>query len=147
MPGSVNLVTMKKRGRHSYPFVLNFLGMGLGAFCLLLMSAVMGTWSAVAWSPSNLLALIYLSVFGSVVAFSICYYLIKKMDATVVGLSTLVIPVVALVLGRVFLGETVAPTAGIGIVTVLAGVAIAIAPGRARKGSAWGDRVARRQVG
>jgi hypothetical protein len=54
--------------------------------------------------------------------------LIKKMAATVVSLSTLIIPIVALALGRAFLGETVTPLAVAGIVTILAGVAIAIAP-------------------
>jgi len=69
-----------------------------------------------------------LSVFGSVIAFSSYYYLIKKMDATIVSLSTLIIPIVALILGRAFLGEMVTPLAVAGIVTILAGVAIAILP-------------------
>ena len=125
---AINLVMMKKHGRHSDPFVLNFLGMGLGAACLLAMSAAMESWSALAWTQSNVLALAYLSVFGSVIAFWAYYYLIKRMDATIVSLSTLIIPIVALVLGRAFLHETVAPTAVAGIATILAGVAIAIAP-------------------
>jgi len=74
------------------------------------------------------LAILYLSVFGSVIAFSSYYYLIKKMDATIVSLSTLIIPIVALILGRAFLGEMVTPLAVAGIVTILAGVAIAILP-------------------
>jgi len=126
---AINLVTMKKYGRHGDPFVLNFLAMGLGSACLLVMSAALESWSAVAWSRSNVLALFYLAIFGSVVAFSAYYYLIKKMDATIVSLSTLIIPIVALILGRVFLDEIVTPTAVGGIVTILAGVAVAIMPG------------------
>jgi drug/metabolite transporter (DMT)-like permease len=89
----------------------------------------------VAWSRSNVLALVYLSVFGSVIAFSVYYYLIKKMDATIVSLSTLIIPIVALVLGRAFLQEAVTPIAVAGIVTILAGVAVAIVPSRRKTGS------------
>jgi drug/metabolite transporter (DMT)-like permease len=125
---AVNLVMMKKHGRAADPFVLNFFGMGIGAVCLLTMSAALDNWSAVAWSPANVLALLYLSIVGSVVAFSVYYYLIKKMDATIVSLSTLVIPIVALAMGRVFLNETVAPLAVLGIATILGGVAVAIAP-------------------
>jgi len=125
---AVNLVMMKRHGRHSDPFVLNFLGMGLGAACLLLMSAALESWTTVVWTRSNVLAIVYLSLVGSVVAFSAYYYLIKQMDATVVSLSTLVIPIVALALGRAFLDETVTRGAIAGIVTVLAGVAIAIMP-------------------
>src|SRR5580765_8230402 len=50
---AINLVTMKKHGRLSDPFVLNFLGMGIGAACLLAMSAAMESWPAVVWSRSN----------------------------------------------------------------------------------------------
>ena len=127
---AINLVLMKKHGRDSDPFVLNFLGMGFGAVCLLAMSAVTESWPAVVWSRSNVLALLYLCIFGSVIAFSIYYYLIKKMDATIVSLSTLVFPIVALALGRAFLHETVTPTAVAGIATILAGVGVAVVPAR-----------------
>lgn len=131
---AINLVMMKKHGKNGDPFVLNFFGMGLGAACLLVMSAAMERGSAVVWSRSNVLALCYLSVFGSVVAFSAYYYLIKRMDATIVSLTTLIIPIVALALGRVFLHETVTPLAIGGIATILAGVAVAIAPaGKGRR--------------
>jgi drug/metabolite transporter (DMT)-like permease len=123
---AINLVTMKKHGSGSDPFVLNFLGMGIGTACLLAMSAALEDWREAVWTSSNILALIYLAVFGSVIAFSAYYYLIKKLDATVVSLSTLIIPIVALVLGRVFLDESVTPVAIAGIVTILAGVAVAI---------------------
>jgi putative membrane protein PagO len=128
LTSATNLVMMKRYGRHSDPFVLNFLGMSLGAGCLMLMSALLEPWRGIAWSSSNLLALLYLSVFGSVIAFSTYYYLIKRLEATIVSLGTLVIPIVALVLGRIFLGETVGPLAIAGIATVLAGVAVASLP-------------------
>lgn len=127
---AVNLVVMKKHGQHSDPFVLNFLGMGFGAVCLLLMSAVLERNAAVVWTRSNVLALLYLAIFGSVVAFSAYYYLIKRMDATIVSLTTLIIPIVALALGRAFLGETVTQMAVAGIVTILAGVGAAIMPAK-----------------
>jgi len=125
---AINLATVKKYGRHADPFVVNFLGMALGAACLLVMSAVLERWTAVMWTLSNALAIVYLSVFGSVVAFSAYYYLIKRMDATIVSLTTLIIPIVALGLGRVFLDETVTLRALVGIATIIAGVAVALVP-------------------
>ena len=122
---AINLVMLKKYGRHSDPFVLNFFGMGLGAICLLVMSALLERDVPVVWTRANVIALLYLAVFGSVVAFSAYYYLVKRMDATIVSLSTLVIPIVALALGRMFLDEMVTPTAVAGIVTILAGVGVA----------------------
>jgi drug/metabolite transporter (DMT)-like permease len=123
---AINLVTLKSHGRNADPFVLNLFGMGIGAVCLLAMSAALEDWSAVLWTRSNVIALAYLSVFGSVIAFSAYYYVIKRMDATVVSLSTLIIPIVALALGRAFLHESVTPMAVAGIATILAGVAVAI---------------------
>jgi len=128
---SVNLVTMKQHGHNADPFVLNFFGMGLGAILLLLTSAVVESW-AVQWTRSNVGAVLYLAVFGSVIAFSAYYALIKRIDATIVSLSTLIIPVVALILGRTVLDETVGSTAVAGIATILAGVAVAVLPGLRR---------------
>jgi drug/metabolite transporter (DMT)-like permease len=123
---SINLVTMKQHGGRSDGYVLNFCGMGIGAVCLLATSALVEPWTALTWTPTNVAALLYLAVFGSVIAFSAYYALIKIVDATVVSLSTLVIPIVALMLGRLVLGETVTNLAIAGIVTILAGVAIAM---------------------
>ena len=123
---AINLVVVKEHGRDSDALVLNAFGMALGAACLLLMSAVLEPWTTVVWTRSNMLAILYLSLFGSVIAFSAFYYLIKRMDATVVSLNTLIIPIVALALGRAFLHETVTPAGVLGIVTILAGVGIAI---------------------
>lgn len=126
---SINLVTMKRRGRHADPFVLNFFGMGIGTTCLLATSAVFERGATVVWTRTNVAALLYLAVFGSVVAFSAYYTLIKRIDATIVSLSTLVIPIVALGLGWAVLGERLTSTAVAGIPAVLLGVAIAMAPG------------------
>ncbi len=131
LAASINLVTMKRYGGNSDRDVLNFLGMGLGAALLLMTSAVVEPWS-VEWTRSNVTAMLYLAVFGSVIAFSAYYALIKQVDATSVSLSTLIIPIVALMLGRAVLGETAGPTAIAGIVTILAGVAVAVTGPRIR---------------
>ena len=125
---SINLVTMKRYAHRTDPLVLNVFGMALGATCLLAMSAVLERSAQVAWNASNVLALLYLSTFGSVIAFTAYFRLIKVMDATIVSLSTLVIPIVALALGYLFLNETLTPFAILGIGIVLAGVAVAILP-------------------
>jgi len=125
---SINLVTLKKHGARSDPWILNFFGMGLGAVCLLLMSVLFESREDAKWTRENVLAIVYLAVFGSVVAFSAYYYLLKRLDATLVSLSTLIIPIVALALGRAFLRETVRGTAILGVLMVLGGVGAAIVP-------------------
>ena len=128
---AINLVVIKKYGRHSDATVLNFFAMALGALCLLVTSAAFEPWTTVVWTRNNVLAILYLSVFGSLIAFSALYHLVKRIDATVVSLQTLISPVVALTLGRTFLHETVTPAGVVGIVTILAGVGVAtLQPGK-----------------
>jgi drug/metabolite transporter (DMT)-like permease len=127
---SVSLLVLKRHGRHTDTFVLNVYAMASGACCLLATSVALERPWAVSWTPSNVGALLYLALFGSVIAFTLYYRLVKLVDATVVSSSTLVIPVVALVFGRVFLGEVVTPLALVGVSTVLVGVAVAAGPVR-----------------
>jgi probable blue pigment (indigoidine) exporter len=121
---------MKRYASQSDPLTINFFGMALGAACLLAMSASLERSVAVTWTYSNVLALFYLAVFGSVIAFTTYFRLIKVMDATVVSLNTLIIPIVALALGYIFLNETLTPLSIVGIGVVLVGIAVAIAPTR-----------------
>src|SRR6185295_19580025 len=59
---AINLVTLKAHGAHSDPFVLNFFGMGIGAACLLAMSALLERPAAAVWTRSNVLALLYMAI-------------------------------------------------------------------------------------
>lgn len=58
--------------------------------------------------PLAWLAIVYLGVFGSVLGFALYYYLIKHMEAGKVALITLMTPVLALLLGNLLNGETIA---------------------------------------
>jgi drug/metabolite transporter (DMT)-like permease len=57
------------------------------------------------WTPTALIALLYLAVVGSVIAFMLYYWLVRHMDVTKTMLIALVTPVVAVLLGKVVLNE------------------------------------------
>jgi drug/metabolite transporter (DMT)-like permease len=133
---AANLVTMKKHSKHTDIFVLNASSMAIGAACLLALSALTESYAGLHWTRSNAAALVYLSIIGSVASFLSYYHLIKTMEATLLSMITLIIPIVAVALGWLFLGETVGASTGIGILVVLGGVAIAIAPSRKGKAAA-----------
>jgi drug/metabolite transporter (DMT)-like permease len=67
-------------------------------------------------------ALIYLTVVGSALAFSLFMYVLKHLSATVSSLYSYINPVVAIFLGWLLLGERVAFWAGIGMLVTIAGV-------------------------
>ena len=125
---AANLVIVKKYGQHTNSWLLNLLGMAIGTACLLAMSAALERGAPVHWTHSNVAAVVYLAVFGSVITFSAYYYLLKRMDATALSLTTLIIPIVALGLGRAVLGETIRESALVAVAIILLGVGIAIVP-------------------
>lgn len=76
------------------------------------------------------LAIFYLGVMGSVVGFVLYYYALKHLSAGRIALITLVTPVTALLLGRLFNSERVGPEVWWGTVVILSGLLL----------YQWGDR-------
>ena len=128
LSSAVNMVMVKKYARHMDVFVLNALGMAIGTACLLATSAAFEHGAHVSFSPSNLLAVAYLAVFGTVIGFLGYYRLLQILDATVVSAMILIFPPMALALGRIFLHESISPRAVAGAAVVLTGVGITINP-------------------
>ena len=57
------------------------------------------------WTPMAVIALLYLAVVGSVIAFLLYYWLVLNMDVTKSMLIALITPVVAVLLGMIVLNE------------------------------------------
>ncbi len=70
-------------------------------------------------------ALLYLALFGSVVTFTLYYWVLARVAATRVALITYVIPIVALVIGVVFRDEPWTARTVLGSGLVVLGVALA----------------------
>ena len=67
-------------------------------------------------------AIVYLGVFGSVVGFTLYYYVIQHLDAGRVALITLITPVSALLLGQALNAEFIPRSGWIGIALIGAGL-------------------------
>lgn len=112
-----------RRIRQRYdPFALTVAQMASGAVVLLVVAAFRGQALVGPVTLRAVTALAYLVVFGSLVAFTAYFYLLRHLDATRVASSTYINPVVAMVLGVVLLDEVITWYMGVGIVVVLAGV-------------------------
>jgi len=77
-------------------------------------------------APATLSAIAYLAVCGSAIAFYLNHWLLQRVSSGVVGLSALIIPVVAVFVGVAFGGEAFEARDIAGGLLVLAGVALAI---------------------
>jgi len=94
------------------PFVRAATTLLCGAALLLAASAITREMSQLdlgAISTRSLLGLSYLTVFGSVVAFSAYTWLLDRCPATLVATHTYVNPVIAVLLGWLFAGERLTP--------------------------------------
>lgn len=67
-------------------------------------------------------AIVYLGVVGSVLGFTLYYYVLRRVAATRVALITLVTPVVALVLGATLNGEVITPQVWLGTALIGTGL-------------------------
>ncbi len=83
------------------------------------------------------LAVGYLGLFGSLLAFTAYIYLARVWSPAKMGTYTYINPVVALLLGGIFLGEPFGLRMVIGMIVILAGVAmVQLKPGRNSKAAA-----------
>jgi drug/metabolite transporter (DMT)-like permease len=83
-------------------------------------------------TPRSLAALLYLVVFGSVIAYGAFVWALQHVDSSLVATYAFVNPVVAILLGSVLLDERLTVAAGAGAALVVAGVALVATAGSGR---------------
>lgn len=84
------------------------------------------------WTRDALISVFYLAVLGSVTAFLMYYWLVRHMDVTKTLLISLVTPVIAVVIGMMFLNETVTWHLAVGAGFIFAGIALVVLHRRRR---------------
>lgn len=116
-------VLVKAHGRKMEPAILAAGQMFFGLIPLLLIGIPLeGNPFRFHWTPTALVALLYLAVVGSVIAFLLYYWLIQHMNVTNTMLIAMVTPVVAVVLGMVVLGEDLSWRTVAGGIMIMVGV-------------------------
>jgi len=78
------------------------------------------------WGFAYVASLVYLSVFGSIIAFGTYFKLIERVGASRASFTAVAIPVVAMALSTVFEGYRWTTTAAIGAGLALAGNYLAL---------------------
>jgi len=119
------LVIVKRKGANISPNALSLGGMLFGIVILLGMALVFEDVSRVRLDQKGILSILYLAVFGTVIAFSTYYWLLKRVEAVYLSLIALVTPVLAVVLGSLWLEESLSPRIFSGAGLVLFGILIA----------------------
>jgi drug/metabolite transporter (DMT)-like permease len=74
------------------------------------------------WSLQSTLAMGFLIVFGSVIAFSVYYWLLKRMPAYQISTTSFIVPLIAIIEGALILEERVPPVMIVASLVVLVAV-------------------------
>ena len=126
-------VLVKAYGKHLDPAILAGGQMFFGMIPLLLIGIPWeGSPLNFHWTPMAVVALFYLSIVGSVVAFLLYYWLVQNMDVTKTMLIALVTPVVAVTLGMVVLQEKLHGRTLLGGLMIICGIGIIVTRHTAR---------------
>lgn len=114
----------KRRPTGVSPLMASSVQMLWAGLILTLAGTLIGEWGAMRFSGRSAGALMYLVVFGSIVAYSAYMYAIQKLPLPLVSTYSYVNPIVALVLGWLVLSEPLGWREGGAALVILLGVAL-----------------------
>ena len=127
-------VLVKAWGGHIDPAVMALVQMVVGLVPLLAIGAATeGSPLEFRWTPMAIVALLYLAIVGSSVAFYLYYWLVRNMDVTKTMVIALVTPLIAVVLGMLVLDERLTWRTLAGGACILGGVGLVMATGHQRR--------------
>jgi drug/metabolite transporter (DMT)-like permease len=117
-------IWIKRKHSDSNPFINAGIQMFFGGVWLIPFSLLFDDLASVRWSNEAFYSMVYLIVFGSIIAYASYLYALRKLPMTIVSMYAYVNPVVAVLLGWIILNEKFNTTIGAGIVTTVLGIYI-----------------------
>ena len=119
---AIGSVYYKRRHPDVGPYVAAAIQMVAAGIAVTLLGLAAGEARAVRITAAGLEALGYLVVFGSIVGYTAYAYALRHASATAVGTYAYVNPPIAVLLGRVFLGEPIGARTVMAMVLILGAV-------------------------
>ncbi len=117
-------VAMKRWGREASPYTWNAAAMAIGALGLMAFSVTAQEPLVVPGWPEGVLSILYLAIFGTVVAFVGYLRLLKTIPVTTMSFIAFITPIVAVLLGVGLASETIEPLAGVGAAITIGGIGL-----------------------
>ena len=120
------LVIHKKRFGDQNIFVAANVQMLVGGALLVIGAVLFEDWHDFVVSPESIGSILYLAVFGTVIAFLGYYWLLSHSKAVTVSLIAFITPVVAILIGVLFFKETLSTLIFLGAAMILGGIALVV---------------------
>jgi len=119
-----SLVIVKRLNKTINPVSMSLGGMIFGIIILFLLALIFEDFSTIHFDARGIGSIVYLGTFGTVVTFVVYYWLLKRIEAVYLSLVSLVTPVLAVILGTIWLNESLSPRVFGGAGLVLAGILV-----------------------
>jgi len=98
-------VIIKKHGNKLNPLSMNFIPLLISGVILIPLGLIFEDRNSLAFDLKAILSIMYLAFFGTVLTFTTYYWLMQKINVVILSLSTFLTPIIALILGVIFLNE------------------------------------------
>lgn len=118
-------ILVKAKGGGIHPASLVFAQMVCGLPFIIAYAVIReGSPLNIHWTPRAIGSILYLSLFGTIAAFWLYYWLLGKIESTKAMMISLVTPLIAVIVGALALGETMPPQTSFGGLLILASIAL-----------------------
>jgi drug/metabolite transporter (DMT)-like permease len=125
-------IMLKRRLAHLDPLLINLRPMLYGGLILMALSLLTEGATPWTWSLRGTGTLLYLSVFGSAVAFSLYCWLMRTLPVSRLSFIVYVTPVIALLLGAMVEGESMTWRLLLGTALIIGGISLSRRGGATR---------------
>ena len=115
-------VTIKKWGGHLNPFSMNAPPLFIAGVSMIILSLLFEDSSTWIFNIPAVLSISYLAIIGTILAFTIYYWLLQRINAVILSLSSFITPIIAVILGWIFLDEILSQQVLVGTLFVLIGI-------------------------
>ena len=120
-------ILIKAKGGAFHPAALVFGQMICGLPAIIIYSLVAeGNPLTFNWSWRAVICVLYLTIFGTIAAFWLYYWLLSKIESTKAMMISLVTPLIAVVIGAVTIGETLPPQTFFGGLLIIASIGLIV---------------------
>ena len=117
-------IWIKKHNADSNPFLNAGLQMLFGGLFMFPASLIFDDLNNISWSPEAAWSMLYLIIFGSIIAYACYSYALRKLPMTIVSMYAYINPLVAVLLGWLVLDEKLTLRMGVAILITIAGIYI-----------------------
>lgn len=118
-------VIIKKWGGHLNSFAMNAYPLLIAGSVLFFLSFIFEDYSTWNFTPLAIFSILYLAVLGTISAFTIYYWLLKRMNVVILSLSSFITPIIAIFLGWLVYNEQLSQQVLLGTLFVLIGILFA----------------------